>query len=628
LKDLLRRFWTKGYFLVLIFIWTLLIILSTFWNIYQSKRETLEKARVEARAIFEHTLAYRRLNALHGGFYVPIETNPPNPYLITPHRDVVTAEGIKLTLMNPFRMTKQAYDILKKQSPLAALNRTVSLKPLNPENEPDEWERKALLEFEKDKKEVTELTEIEGEPYMRVMKPYMTEERCLGCHRVQGYKAGDVRGGMSIAVPMKPYFAGAIAMEKSIISTHLVLWALGAVVLFFLMRVLRNMEERLFQARKLESLGKFAGSVAHDFNSTLTAITGFAHMLKTDLNEKDAMLTECAEQILVASKLGKNLTSNLLAFGRRQIRNPKPVSLNSVLDNIADILKMLVSEDIRLRFVLSKSELPVFADTHQLEQLVLNLCTNARDAMPGRGELVISTSFVLLDKPYKGKYSTVPPDAYMTFSVSDTGSGIRKEDLEHIFEPFFTTKDASHGTGLGLSIVGDIVAEHRGHIDVRSEPGKGTSFRIFLPVINKKPEEAPGAGPGNTDPNGDKRILLVEDDPLAGRFLESFLRKEGYSVISARDGEEGVAKYMERDAPIDLLILDAALPRKNGKEVFETIKGETPGIKALFISGFSEGIIPPGWTAEQGLELIPKPLDLEIFINKVRELSRGPNSPA
>lgn len=238
LKTFFKKLWSQRFSLSLLAVWSMLVAVSVIWNLHENYRETMEKARVEARTILQHNLAYRRWNSMHGGVYAKVsDTNRPNPYIVVGNRDIVTTNGIKYTLINPFQMTKQAYDLLKKQSPsLAAINRTVSLNPLNPENIPDAWEQKALLAFEEGEIEVTELTRIFGLPYMRLLAPYVTEKRCLKCHEHQGYDVGDIRGGMSIAVPMQPYYETAFQTRKIVVLTHLAMWVLGSgiIILFFI----------------------------------------------------------------------------------------------------------------------------------------------------------------------------------------------------------------------------------------------------------------------------------------------------------------------------------------------------------------------------------------------------------
>lgn len=737
--------WTKNYLVVFLVLWTLLVAASVIWNFYRNHEETDERARIEARTIFQHNLAYRRWNTTRGGVYAEITNeNQPNPYLFLPRRDVITKEGIRLTLINPFQMTKQAYELLSKQSPLASLNRTVSLKPLNPENAPDAWETKALRSFEEGKTEVSEITEIHALPYMRVLKPYMTDRGCLKCHGHQGYKIGDIRGAMSIAVPMQPYYESASTTSWIIVITHLFLWLMGAgtIVLFsrglrryqgaieeserkfrivsefaydfdfwiredgefvfmspsceritgynqrefmekpeilnmiihpedrnaynnhlvdfraplhedmefrivdrdgqvrwlshfcgpiyvngeFLGRRASNrditekkkLEDKLLQSQKMESLGQFAGGIAHDFNNVLTAIGGFAYLLKDAPEDKDRDSMECVEQISLAVKFGKNLTSNLLTFGRKQIINPVNVELSQVINTISDMLKTLITDEIALKIFPAEDESPIFADPYQIEQVIINLCTNAKDAMPLGGELHIKTDLLLLSEKYTGRSVAVAPGIYMMLSVRDTGTGMDEKTMDHIFKAFFSTKHSGKGTGLGLTIVHSIVQQHNGFIDVESKANEGTTFKIFFPVSSVHTHEMPVTEARQRLRTPGKGTLLVaEDDESVRKFLLKLLVKRGYTVVLAEDGEEAIRQYNENMDSIDMLILDVVLPGRNGSEVYDFIKADRPDIKTLFISGYTDDIITAEGISDENLQFLSKPIDAEELLAMV-----------
>jgi PAS domain S-box-containing protein len=750
MNSIFRKIWRNRYLVCLLTVWSVLILTSAIWNLHENFRDTIEKARIEARTIFQHNLAYRRWNSMHGGVYAKITNlNPPNPYINVEDRDVILTDGSRLTLINPFQMTKQAYTLLKKHSPkLAAINRTVSVNPLNPENMVDEWEEKAIQSFEeRNIDEVTELTYIMGFPYMRLLAPYMTEDRCLKCHADQGYDVGDVRGAMSIAVPMQPYFESAQKTRRIIMITHLALWFLGTgvIIVFFIglhryekavvesedkfrivsefaynfecwingdgeisfispsceritgyprndfysnpqilqemvhpddrmkfrthlnsfedpaheemeYRIItksgetkwmshtctpiydkgifrgrrgstrditdkKRLEDQLVQAQKMECLGHFSGGVAHDFNNVLSSITTFTHLLQDEIDESENDLQDYLDHIIIAAKLGKNLTSNLLAFGRKQIAKPKTIKLHEVVTDISKIVKALMPRDIRNIIKLSEKELPIYADPHQISQIIINLCTNARDAMPEGGELLIESSLVNFDEPHSGVFGKVPPGNYMELKVSDTGFGISKDQLAHIFEPFYTTKDSCKGTGLGLSIIFNIIMENKAYIDVESIPQAGATFRVYFPALLQTDKEKDILrSPEKRPQSAASTILLVDDDELLRKSLSILLDQKGYNVIIAVDGEDAVEKYTRNKGQIDLIVLDVKLPKKNGKEVYNIIKQDNRNLKILFISGYTDDIITQQCVNNEGLDFLSKPLDIEAFAAKVEKL--------
>lgn len=633
-RGFFEKIWAGNYIYVFLGLWTFLIIISVVWNFYRNNEEIKERALIEANTIFEHNLAYRRWNTMSGGIYVKVsEKNQPNPYLVAPDRDLRTVDGQMLTLINPFRMTKQTYELLQKQSPLAAINRTVSLKPLNPDNMPDDWERNALLLFETKKiDKAYEITKINGEPYMRLLRTYSVEKGCLKCHAFQGYKEGDVRGGMSIAIPMKPYYEAAFVTQKVILTSHFVLWILGSGIIVLFTRGLRRyqanqrrLEEHLQQAQKMESLGRFACGVAHDFNNLLSAINGFTFLLQQSLADKrvNGEVLNYVKNISSASKLGKNLTSNLLAFGKRQIVDKKPLKINKVIKNISEIIKPLISEDININLQFTNKEFYVYADQHQIEQVIVNLCTNAKDAMPDGGDLTIQTDFISFSEEYIGYVSNIPAGEYMVISVSDTGTGIDENIIKKIFEPFFSTKDPGRGTGLGLSIVYGIVSEHNGYIDVITKKSEGTTFKIYLPIVicdnlvDEDKEDDIDDLYFNDEDEVKQTILVADDDSTTRNFLELFLKQRGFNVILSEDGIDAINKFNEYNGLIDMVILDVLLPKKNGKEVYNYIKSKSPDVRALFISGYTSDILTAKGILDEDLDFLPKPIDARELIKKI-----------
>ncbi len=379
-----------------------------------------------------------------------------------------------------------------------------------------------------------------------------------------------------------------------------------------------KLESQLRHAQKMEAVGHLAGGVAHDFNNILTAIVGYGYLLKMKMKEEDP-LSYNVDQILASVERGAGLTQSLLAFSRKQVMNPKPANLNKVIESVYKLLKRLVSEDIELKTVLAKEDVTIMADSGQIEQVLMNLVTNARDAMPHGGTVSIETKRIELDDEFIKSHGFGTPGIYALITICDTGIGMDKETKEKIFEPFFTTKEMGKGTGLGLAIVFGIIKQHNGYINVYSEPGQGTTFRIYLPVIQSgvkdiKPEEQ------LTPPGGKETILLAEDDEPARKLTKIVLEEFGYTVIESVDGEDAVEKYMENRNLIRLLILDIIMPKKDGKKAYEEIRKISPDIKALFTSGYTADIINQKGIFKERLNFISKPVTPQDLLRKVREI--------
>lgn len=384
----------------------------------------------------------------------------------------------------------------------------------------------------------------------------------------------------------------------------------------------KSLEAQLFQAQKMEAVGLLAGGVAHDFNNILTVVVGYGSLLLKK-TATDSTARGYVEQVLSAAERATNLTQNLLAFSRKQIINPKPVLLSEVVKNLDKILARVISEDIELKLFIAPQEASVMSDAGQIDQVLMNLATNAKDAMPDGGMLVIETELVEFDNDYVRRHVFAKPGKYMLISVTDTGNGMDATTKEKIFEPFYTTKDVGKGTGLGLSMVYGIIKQHNGYINVYSEPGKGTTFKIYLPVIAREADKLVTAvQPPVT--GGTETILLAEDAVMVRNLAKNILEEYGYHVIVAENGMDAVEAYKARPG-IALLILDVIMPGKNGKEVYAEIRGLKPDIKALFMSGYTANIIHKKGILDSATEFISKPFSPNVFLRKVREvLDKGP----
>jgi nitrogen-specific signal transduction histidine kinase/CheY-like chemotaxis protein len=381
---------------------------------------------------------------------------------------------------------------------------------------------------------------------------------------------------------------------------------------------LRKLQGQLLHSQKMEAVGQLAGGVAHDFNNILTIIMGYGSILLMNTG-KDSMLKTYVESILASAERATNLTQSLLAFSRKQSIKPKNIELNSVIKNVDKLLKRLIGEDVELKTRLSTTALPVFADPGQIEQSLINLAANARDAMPHGGSLLIQTEVLGVDGDLSGKFAHYKPGQYAVITVADTGIGMSLDTTERIFEPFFTTKEEGKGTGLGLSIVHGVITQHSGHIEVQSEPGKGTVFKMYLPLVSHQ-EERTRAPVVHQPVGGSETVLVAEDNEPVRILVRNILSEYGYSILESADGREAVEKYMGTDHHVDLLLLDVILPKIDGKSVYEEIRKAKPDIKVLFMSGYTTDIIQKHGVAGHESNFLQKPIMPHILLGKVREI--------
>jgi PAS domain S-box-containing protein len=381
-----------------------------------------------------------------------------------------------------------------------------------------------------------------------------------------------------------------------------------------------KLKSQLLQAQKMEAVGQLAGGIAHDFNNILTAIIGYGHILKIKMEEDDP-LRNYTDHILTLSERAANLTSSLLAFSRKQTIDPRPVNLNEIIIHVEKLLSRIIGEDLRLETALSGQPLIVMADTGQMEQVFMNFATNARDAMPEGGLLRIETEILEIDREFIREHGFGKEGQYALVSVTDTGTGIDRETGEKIFEPFFTTKEVGKGTGLGLAMVYGAITQHGGHINFYSEPGKGTTFRIYLPLIqvNGGSLEVKPEGLHLLE-KGSETILLAEDESEVRVLTRELIEDYGYKVIEATDGDDAVNKFKLHKDEIELLILDVVMPNKNGREVYREIKEIKPDIKVLFTSGYPSDIVHRKGILEKGFGLIMKPAPPAVLLKKIREV--------
>ncbi|TAN44729.1 MAG: response regulator, partial [Nitrospirae bacterium] len=378
----------------------------------------------------------------------------------------------------------------------------------------------------------------------------------------------------------------------------------------------RGLEEQLRHTQKMEAIGTLAGGIAHDFNNILNVIIGYGGLMQMKMKPDDPQMAQLRE-ILAAGDRATHLTRGLLAFSRKQVMEIRAVNINEIVSGFKRMLARIIGEDIELQITLSEKDLILKADIVQIEQVLMNLAANARDVMPKGGVLTVSAMPLKIDREFIALHHYGELGRYALISVSDTGSGMDEKTKNRIFEPFFTTKELGRGTGLGLSIVYGIIKQHNGFINCYSEPGKGTTFRIYLPLIKGRTEDMKTVEVA-VPTGGTETILLAEDDPNVRTLLKNTLERFGYVVHEAVDGEDAVNKFKENKDKIRLLLLDIIMPRKNGKDAYEDIKGIKHDIKAVFISGYAMDIIQR-FGIEEGFEFISKPVMPNELLRKVRE---------
>ncbi len=378
-----------------------------------------------------------------------------------------------------------------------------------------------------------------------------------------------------------------------------------------------RLETELTQAQKMEAIGRLAGGVAHDFNNMLAAIQGYAELTLRSLAPEDP-LHEQVEQILKAGQRAASLTQQLLAFSRRQVIAPQVIDLNGLIADSTRMLVRLIGEDIVLDVRPGIEGSRVKADPHQLEQALVNLAVNARDAMPDGGTLTLGTAEVEIDE-VRALAMSLEPGRYVELSVSDTGGGMDAATKSRIFEPFFTTKEKSRGTGLGLATVHGIIRQNRGFIEVSSEPGRGATFRIYLPCV-EAPVVAAGRPPRLSAAAGTETILLVEDEEMVRTLTRTILTRRGYQVLEAERGGDAYLLCKSHREPIHLLLTDVIMPKMNGRELYRQVRELRPDLKVLFMSGYTEDVIAPHGVLEEGTDFIEKPFTVEGLTRKIREV--------
>jgi len=384
--------------------------------------------------------------------------------------------------------------------------------------------------------------------------------------------------------------------------------------------------DQLRHAQKMEAVGRLAGGIAHDFNNILSAIMNCATILQMEI-EEDRPVRQFVDQILASSDRAAHLTRSLLAFSRKQVMNIRLIDLNATIRQVKKLLTRLIREDIELVTDLVDDRLTIMADTGQIEQVLMNLVTNARDAMPGGGRLTIGSERRVLNEEFIRVHGYGTPGTYAVISVTDTGHGIAEDVLGKVFEPFFTTKEIGKGTGLGLSIVYGIVKQHNGYITVSSGPQGGTQFMLYLPLVESTISDEQGPRERPLLPRGVETILVAEDDTEVRELNRYFLEKFGYRVIEARDGDDTVNLFREHEHAIDLVMLDMIMPGKSGKVVYDIIRRHKPDVKVLWVSGYAADLMQQQGLVPHEMDILFKPLSPNEMLRRVRSALDSTSQP-
>jgi signal transduction histidine kinase/DNA-binding response OmpR family regulator len=474
------------------------------------------------------------------------------------------------------------------------------------------------LEYQLNRQSPLVVEDAQRDPMMVVVHDVIRQRGTVSLLALPLLIDGTMIGGLTVSTTeLRPFTAEEVSLAWSVAKQ-----VAGVLARQRLDQARQRLEAQYHQAQKMEAIGRLTGGVAHDFNNILTIILGNCELLLDQLEPSNPLRSD-VEQIDSAAQRAAGLTRQLLAFSRQQVLQPKILNLNEIVSNLEKMLQRLIGEHITLQTKLEESLTPVKADPGQLEQVLLNLAVNARDAMPQGGQLTIETANVDLDEKYAQKHMSVASGQYVMLAVSDSGVGISPEVHERLFEPFFTTKEAGQGTGLGLATCYGIVKQHGGQIWVYSEVGRGTTIKVYLPCTSEAQEARTIKEPPATRQGGDEIVLLVEDDPGVRMLATRVLRQLGYTVLEAKDGHEALQLAGAYEGSIDLLLTDVVMPKLGGAELAAQLLGHNPDLKIIYMSGYTEDrVVQDSW-AEVGVAFLSKPFSEAALAQIIRATLDG-----
>lgn len=611
--------------IISILLWSILIFLSLYLNTRDFEEHSIRLATNQASDYWDKDSAFRAWATRHGGVYVrPNERTPPNPLLShLPHRDVETTDGTKLTLMNPAYMMRQmAQEFETLYGVKGSITGQMLLDPEGIRNRADPWELESLKKFDRGATEVTEVADIKGAPYLRLMRPMVMKEGCVLCHGHLGFKVGDIRGGVSVSVPLAPFEAANASSKNQAIVSYVIIWILGILAIFYIdfikrvqIRKERRSLEMLNRSQKMDALGKLTGGVAHDFNNILGIIIGYSELMERALIDQPKLL-RYARNIHDSGTRGAKLTNKLLSFSRTRTVEPEVLSISTLVLEQHHMLEKMLTARIELILDVVDDLWPILVDKGDLENAILNMSINAMHAMEPGGQLTIRTSNIHLNAIDARRIHMESGD-YALLSITDSGHGMDDTTVAKIFEPFFSTK-GEEGTGLGLSQVYGFSGRNGGAIKVYSEVDHGTQFNLYFPRYSEPAISDPSESTFNaSNLKGNETILVVDDEAALLNLTTEILSEAGYRTLAAESGKQAL-QILEKHA-VALILTDVIMPGMDGFELASIIQERFPTTKIQMVSGFSDQRHKNASDDTLHQKLLHKPIQSDLLLKRVRQ---------